>query len=78
MLSRLAKRRIASHCISKSGACPCDGCEEDGECYLWRCENPHAPEPEPEQELPEKSCAIRSAMLAIAAWCVQWSWLLIY
>ena len=37
-------------CISKSGECPVKGCAEDGECYLWRCENPHAPKPEREDE----------------------------
>lgn len=30
-------------CVSKSGECPVHGCEADGECFLWRAENPHAP-----------------------------------
>lgn len=61
-------------CISNTGSCVVHGCEDDGECYLWRCENPHAPKPERDE--PEKTYAIRSALLAIAAWCAQWSWLL--
>ena len=27
------------------------GCEEDGECFIWRCENPNAPKPEPDDML---------------------------
>ncbi len=33
-------------CTSKIG-CPLAGgeCDKDGECYLWRCHNPHATTP---------------------------------
>lgn len=37
---------IPPTCVSKSGACPVNGCDEEGECYLWRCEHPDAPEKE--------------------------------
>jgi hypothetical protein len=30
-----------------AGACPVakGECDQEGECYLWRCENPQAPKP---------------------------------
>lgn len=28
-----------------AGTCPVKGCDKDGECYLWRAANPHAPFP---------------------------------
>lgn len=40
----------AVKCISRIG-CPVAAgeCDKDGECYLWRCENPHAPKPEADE-----------------------------
>lgn len=32
-------------CILPEG-CPVDDCDEYGECYIFRCEHPHAPKPE--------------------------------
>ena len=39
-------------CVAPGGVCPVVGCAEDGECYLWRCVNPHAPKPEEGETLP--------------------------
>jgi len=35
------------NCVSPIG-CPlvAGECSKDGECYLWRVENPHAPKPD--------------------------------
>lgn len=39
-------------CIDHTGRChvAAGECERDGECYLWRCENPHAPQPAAAQD----------------------------
>lgn len=44
------------NCVCATGQCPVakGECDADGECYIWRCENPNAPKPEPEvKELDE-------------------------
>lgn len=41
---RAAREELAeANCVSRDGRCPVEGCNQDGECYLWRCEHPHAP-----------------------------------
>ena len=32
-------------CVLHDCAVYAGECERDGECYVWRCENPHAPKP---------------------------------
>lgn len=36
------------NCILSPLPCPvvAGECDREGECYLWRCEHPHAPKPE--------------------------------
>jgi hypothetical protein len=34
-------------CVSKTGVCPVLGCEQDGECYIERCERTHMTAPSP-------------------------------
>ena len=38
-------------CIAPGGVCHAVGCDEAGECYLWRCEHPHAPKPTTDNDL---------------------------
>jgi hypothetical protein len=42
---------ISMKCILDPLPCPvvAGECDRDGECYIWRCENPHAPKPELEE-----------------------------
>jgi len=39
-------------CVSPIG-CPrvAGECSKEGECYLWRCEHPHAPKPTADTDL---------------------------
>jgi hypothetical protein len=41
------------NCVLSPLPCPVvDGeCDRDGECYVWRCENPHAPKPISDDDL---------------------------
>jgi len=37
---------LADRCPVAAGEC-----DREGECYLWRCENPHAPKPASDDDL---------------------------
>lgn len=47
-------------CASNDGICPVakGECERDGECYIWRCEHPHAPKPVSDDDLAELFAAL--------------------
>jgi hypothetical protein len=34
------------NCLAERCPVAAGECARDGECYLWRCEHPHAPKPE--------------------------------
>lgn len=51
-------------CVSKSGVCPVLGCDEDGECYLWRCDNQDAPKPVSDDELLARFAALVLKVIA--------------
>jgi len=41
------------NCVAPGGVCPVvkGECEKDVECYLARCEHPHAPKPITDEDL---------------------------
>jgi hypothetical protein len=39
------------NCLAERCPVVAGECDRDGECYLWRCEHPHAPKPVSDDDL---------------------------